>query len=125
MGVTKAQPYLEWQRFQADHGRPNDPMETCLQCQDTVESVLLRACSGREQQMCVVRLFLVSKLWREAAKGLDIWRLLAWETASRGAQRNDQAVPALKLSIERWWGERITELDAGSGEVPPLVLAYH
>ncbi|KAL4421823.1 hypothetical protein ABPG77_001612 [Micractinium sp. CCAP 211/92] len=87
------------------------PQEEVLSCRDTLSLVL----PAEESQAALTRLFLISRLWAEAARSLDCWREIKWEAVSKGALRSDGALPGLCLSIQRWWGVRLSAFDAGSG----------
>ncbi|KAL4448283.1 hypothetical protein ABPG75_005502 [Micractinium tetrahymenae] len=92
-------------------GWAQGPQEEVLSCRDTLSLVL----PAEESQAALTRLFLINRLWTEAARDLDCWREIKWEAISRGAVHSDAALPGLCLSVQRWWGGRLSTFDAGSG----------
>lgn len=60
---------------------PQGPQEEVLSCRDTLSLVL----PAEESQAALTRLFLISRLWAEAARSLDCWREIKWEAVSRRA----------------------------------------
>lgn len=87
------------------------PQEEVLSCRDTLSLIL----PAKESQAALTRLFLISRLWADAARSLDCWREIQWEAVSKGALHSDSALPGLCLSIQRWWGRCLTTFGAGSG----------
>ncbi len=55
------------------------PQEEVLSCRDTLSLVL----PAEESQAALTRLFLISRLWAEAARSLDCWREIKWEAVSK------------------------------------------
>lgn len=55
------------------------PQEEVLSCRDTLSLIL----PAKESQAALTRLFLISRLWADAARSLDCWREIQWEAVSK------------------------------------------